>query len=155
MKLFDFLIKRATIADIKARDKESVIAELLQALVKARAIKKENYDKVLKQVLNREKQGSTGIGKGLAVPHVKQTKHVKKMVGVFGRCKEGIKYNAIDGAPCKLFFLILTPQKSDVKHFEALKKVAELARNPDLTRFMTEAKNLKEIIELLQEVDGV
>jgi mannitol/fructose-specific phosphotransferase system IIA component (Ntr-type) len=153
MKLFDFLIKQATIADMKARDKESAIVELLAALVKARAIKKENYKKVLKQILNREKQGSTGIGKGLAVPHIKQSKYVNRMVGVFGRCSRGIDYDAIDGTPCKLFFLILTPQKSDAKHMDALKKVAQLARSADFCRFMTEAKDLKEIVELLEEVD--
>lgn len=154
MKVFDFLIKKATIVDIKSIDKESAIKELLQAMVKARAIKKENYNKVLKQILDREKQGSTGIGKGLAVPHVKQTKFVKKMVGVFGRSRKGIEYGAIDGTPCKLFFLILTPEKSDAKHMEALKQVAQLARNPDFVRFMGEAKDLKEIMELLQEVSG-
>jgi mannitol/fructose-specific phosphotransferase system IIA component (Ntr-type) len=153
MKVFDFLIKKATIANLEARDKASVIAELLQALVKARAIKKDNYKKVLRQILNREKQGSTGIGKGLAVPHVKQTQYVNRMVGVFGRCKQGISYGAIDGAPCQIFFLILTPKKSDIKHTEALKKVALLAQNPDFSRFMTAAKDLKEILELLQEMD--
>ena len=100
----------------------------------------------------REKQGTTGIGKGLAVPHIKQTKFVDRMVGVFGRSSTGIEYGAIDGAPCRLFFLILTPHKGDAKHIEALKKVALLARTPDFCRFMIEAKNLKEIIELLEEV---
>jgi PTS system nitrogen regulatory IIA component len=154
MKLFDFLRKDATIADLKATDKESVIAELLQSLVDIKAVKKEDYRKLLNKILDREKQGSTGIGKGLAVPHMKQSKHISRMVGVFGRCKHGIDYGAIDGAPCKLFFLILTPQKSDEKHVEALKKVAQLARNPDFCRFMAEAKDLKEIIELLEEMDG-
>lgn len=154
MRLFDFLIKNATIADLKAGDKESIIAELVQAMVKAKAIKKGDAKKVLNKVLEREKQGTTGIGKGLAVPHVKQTKYVDQMVAVFGRCREGIDYGAVDGAPCRLFFLILTPQKGDKKHVEALKKVAQLARSPDFCRFMIEAKNLKEILDLLEEVDS-
>ena len=153
MKLFDFLIREATIAELKATDKESVIAEMTQALVKAGIITKEAYKKVLAKILNREKQGSTGIGKGLAVPHIKQTKHVDRMIGVFGRSKSGIDYGAIDGAPCRLFFLILTPKKSDTKHVEALKKVAQLARNSEFCRFMVEAKDEKEILELLEEVD--
>lgn len=153
MKLFDFLIKGATVADLKARDKDSVIAELLQSLVKHKAVKKENYKKVLNKILEREKEGSTGIGKGLAVPHLKQTRYVSRMVGVFGRCREGIDYGAIDGAPCRLFFLILTPRESDDRHIRALKKVAQLARNADFCRFMVEVKDVREIVDLLEEVD--
>lgn len=153
MKLFDFLVKNATIAQVKARDKESVIAELLETLVKAKAVKKKDHKRVLKQILEREKQGTTGIGKGLAVPHIKNTKYVGRMVGVFGRCVEGIEFGAIDGAVCRLFFLILTPQESDNKHLEALKKVAGLARDTDFCRFMVEARDLKEVVELLEEVD--
>jgi len=152
MKLFDFLIKEGTIAELKAADKESAIAELLQAMVDAKAVKKADYKKVLKKILEREKQGTTGLGKGLAVPHIKLTKFVKRMVGVFGRSSQGIEYGAIDGAPCKLFFLILTPQDGDAKHVEALKKVAQLARNSDFCRFMAEASTLKEVLELLEEV---
>jgi len=154
MNLFDFLIKSATVADIKARDKESVIAELLQSLVKHKAIKKENYKRVLNKILEREKEGSTGIGKGLAVPHLKQSKYVDRMVGVFGRCREGVEYDAIDGTPCRLFFLILTPRESNDHHIKALKKVAQLARNADFCRFMVEAKDVKEMVDLLEEVDG-
>ncbi len=154
MKLFDFLIKGATVADLKARDKDSVIAELLQSMVKHKAVKKENFKKVLSKILDREKEGSTGIGKGLAVPHLKQTRYVSRMVGVFGRCREGIDYNAIDGAPCRLFFLILTPRESDDRHIRALKKVAQLARNADFCRFMVEARDIGEIVDLLEEVDG-
>jgi mannitol/fructose-specific phosphotransferase system IIA component (Ntr-type) len=153
MRFFDFLIKEATIPDLQARDKESVIAELLQAMVKAKAIKKENYKKLLPKIFERETQGSTGIGKGLAVPHVKRTKYVDRMVGVFGRCKHGIDYGAIDAAPCQLFFLLLTPEEANDKHLIAIKKIAKLARNADFCRFMIEARNLKEIVELLEEVD--
>jgi len=154
MKLLDFLIKGATVAELEATDKESVIAELLQALVKAKAVKKEDYKKVLGKILAREKQGSTGIGNGLAVPHVKQTKFVKRIVGVFGRSGHSIDYGAIDGAPCQLFFLLLTPKTGDAKHIEALQKVAQLARDADFCRFMLEAKNFKEVIELLEEVNA-
>lgn len=153
MKLFDFLIRDATIADVKARDKESVIAELLDALVKAGAIRKQDYKKVLRQILAREKQGSTGIGKGLAVPHIKNTKYVDRMVGVFGRCVEGIDFSAIDGAACHVFFLVLTPHEGAREHIEALGKVAQLARSADFCRFMVEARDLKEVLELLEEVD--
>lgn len=154
MKLFDFLIREGTIAELKAADKKSAIAELLQAMVDAKAVRKADQKKILKKILAREKQGTTGIGKGLAVPHIKLTKYVDRMVGVFGRSSRGIEYGAIDGAPCKLFFLILTPQEGDAKHVEALKKVAQLARDPDFCRFMVEARSLKEILELLEEVGG-
>ncbi len=153
MKLFDFLIKSATIAELKATDKESVISEMLDTLVKAKVLKKENRKKVLSKIIEREKQGSTGIGKAFAVPHLKNTRYVNRMVGVFGRCSRGIDFGAVDGAPCHLFFLILTPQRGDSKHIEALRKVAELARNPDFCRFMIEVKSRKEVIELLEEVD--
>jgi PTS system nitrogen regulatory IIA component len=153
MRLFDFLIAGATIADLKARDKESVIAEMLDSMVKHKAIKKQNHKRILTKILEREKEGSTGIGKGLAIPHLKQTKYVSRMVGVFGRSREGIDYDAIDGAPCRLFFLILTPHESDDHHIKALKKVAQLARNADFCRFMVEARDVKEMVDLLEEVD--
>ncbi|MFH1423265.1 MAG: PTS sugar transporter subunit IIA [Planctomycetota bacterium] len=153
MKLLDFLVKGATIENLVSDNKESVVEELVQALAKTEVIKASVQKEIIQKVMEREQQGSTGIGNCLAVPHLKQTVHVEKTVGVFGRSKAGIPFGAIDGVKCHLFFLILNPKKEMTAHLEALRRVAHLSKDIDFCRYLKDAKNLKEILELLEEAD--
>jgi len=154
MRLLDFLVKEATVENLVGSDKESVVKEMVGALVRVKVLKERVLEDVVQKVLEREKQGSTGVGNWLAIPHLKQAPYVDRVVGVFGRSKAGIDFGAIDGAACHLFFLLFTPKKEAKNHLEALKRVAELAKDVDFCRYLKDAKDLKEIVELLEEADA-
>jgi mannitol/fructose-specific phosphotransferase system IIA component (Ntr-type) len=154
MRLLDFLVKEATVENLVGLDKESVVKEMVQALVKVGILKQSAAKDVVHKILEREKQGSTGVGNWLAIPHLKQAPCVDRVVGVFGRSRAGIDFGAIDGAQCHLFFLLFTPKKGVTDHLEALRRVAELAKDVDYCRYLRDAKDLKEILELLEEADA-
>lgn len=154
MRLLDFLVKEATVENLVGPDKESVVKEMVSALVRVKVLKGSVVEDVVRKILEREKQGSTGVGNWLAIPHLKQAPYVDRVVGVFGRSRAGIDFGAIDGAPCHLFFLLFTPKKEVKNHLEALKRVAGLGKDPDFCRYLRDAKDLKEIIELLEEADA-
>jgi PTS system fructose-specific IIA component/PTS system nitrogen regulatory IIA component len=104
--------------------------------------------------MKREELGSTGIGKGVAVPH---TKHdcIKKITGTIARSTHGVDFNALDGEPVHLFFLLLSPNDSAGSHLAALERISTVIRDNDFRRFMREADGKVGIIEILREVDGI
>ncbi len=91
MKLSDIIVADAIVPELKARTRDEVIRELIEALASAGAIAKKNVDDYAKAVLAREKQATTGIGKGVALPHAK-IKGIKQAVGTIGRSSQGIDF---------------------------------------------------------------
>ena len=108
----------------------------------------------MKALIKREELGSTGIGGGVAVPH---TKHpcVGRLVGIVARSEKGVEFDALDGEPVHLIFLLLSPNESAGVHLAALERIASLIRDNDFRRFMTKAMGKKEMIEILREVDSL
>ena len=104
-------------------------------------------------LMGREKLGSTGIGKGVAVPHASHKK-VEGLVAAFGRSRDGIDFAALDGQPVHLVFLLLASKGASAQNLEALARVAKLVRDESFCRFLREAKDKKELVELLQEADA-
>ncbi|MDN3515812.1 MAG: PTS sugar transporter subunit IIA [Candidatus Brocadia sp.] len=154
MKLTDFIVEDAIIIEIKASGKEAVIREMLYSLKDAQKISNKDVESVIKSLMKREELGSTGIGKGVAVPH---TKHdcIKKIIGTIARSTQGVDFNALDGEPVHLFFLLLSPNDSAGSHLAALERISTVIRDNDFRRFMREAKGKDGMIEILKEVDGV
>ena len=102
MKLHDFIVKDAIIPDLKALDRDGAIRELVTSLAKAGALPETAVDEVVAALIKREQNGSTGFGKGVAVPHVKHPK-ISKMSGTIGRSVNGI--DCIGGIRYRIFFL--------------------------------------------------
>jgi PTS system fructose-specific IIA component/PTS system nitrogen regulatory IIA component len=151
---FASLIPPEVILDqLKATEKEVALGEMTQALVAAGRIDAESAPAVVEALMSREELGSTGIGKGVAVPHAKH-ESVRGLVGAFARSREGIEFAALDGQPVHLVFLLLSSKDTSGQHLEALAKVARLVRDDRFCRFLREAKDEKELAELLQEADA-
>ena len=128
------------------------MAELVDVLVESKELPAANRDEVIRGVMKRERLGSTGIGAGLAMPHVKQSPDVPRMMGVFGRSEEGIEFDAVDGERVHLFFLLLSPPGDPGQHLEALKLLASLTRDENFRKFLRSAVGVDGIVETLAEV---
>lgn len=153
MKLSTIVPYEAIIAELKSTDKESVLTEMTETLAAAGRIAKSSVKSVVKALMSREELGSTGIGRGVAVPHAKH-ESVTGLVAAFGRSKPGIEFAALDGQPVHLVFLLLSSKDSSGQHLEALARIARLARNDRFCRFLREAKDAKELAEIMQEADA-
>ncbi|MDD3088780.1 MAG: PTS sugar transporter subunit IIA [Candidatus Omnitrophica bacterium] len=125
MKIIDILCQSAVSVSLKARNKEEMLSELADLLVSSGKIKKTERTDVLKRIKEREIMGSTGIGKGVAIPHAKCPK-MKDMVAAFGVCREGIDFKSLDGEPTYIFFMLIAPGETPGPHLMALAKISKL-----------------------------
>jgi len=151
MKVSPFLKEERIILELKAKTKEEAIKEIAYLLKNAPEIT--NFDGFLNDIFEREKIGSTGIGKEIAIPHAR-TDNVKEFVIAIGRCKEGIEFQAIDKKPVKLIFLMGTPKEEGLDEY--LKILAHLTRLIDKDSFRSSlfsAKTAKEIIDIFRSVE--
>jgi PTS system fructose-specific IIA component/PTS system nitrogen regulatory IIA component len=153
MKFADFVQVGAIKADLTADDKEGVIRELVESLVGAGALQAEDLDGILKAIMKREELGSTGIGKGIAVPHTKHSS-VSKLVGTVGVSAEGVDFNSLDGEKVQLFFLLVSPPDRPGDHLRALENISRQLRDDSFCRFLKQARSAADIQQLLEEADN-
>ncbi|MBM2837586.1 MAG: IIA-like nitrogen-regulatory protein PtsN [Deltaproteobacteria bacterium] len=100
----------------------------------------------------REKLGSTGIGDGVAIPHGK-LKDVKVMMAAFGRSSRGVDFQAIDGKPVHIFFMLVAPEEMAGPHLKALARISRLLKEPSRRKAFLEAKSREDIYRLISEGD--
>ena len=150
MKIMDFLNPKAICPELKATTKEGVIRELSALLAKAGVMKD---DKALtKALLDREALGSTGIGQGVGIPHGK-CPQVKQLVSAFGISKKGVDFNALDGEPVYIFFLLLAPEDSAGPHLKALARISRLLKDKYVRDSLIKSPDEKEMLRFLKEED--
>ena len=153
MKFADFVSREAVRADLTADDKESVIREMAQALLAAGKIAPSEFEGIIKAILKREELGSTGIGRGVAVPHTKHAS-VDRLIGTVGVSAEGVDFDSLDGEKVHLFFLLISPPDRPGDHLRALENVSRQLRDETFCKFLKQAKNSDEILQLLDEADN-
>jgi mannitol/fructose-specific phosphotransferase system IIA component (Ntr-type) len=108
-----------------------------------------DVDSAYAAILKRESQGSTGLEKGVAVPHAKSTQ-VENLTIAIGVSYEGIDFESLDGKPSNLFFLILAPPDQSGPHIEALAEIARLVRSSGFCEALLRAKDAKEAICIIR-----
>lgn len=153
MKFADFVSPAAIRADLQAGDKEGVIKEMVTALVEAGDIATENKDAILSKIIEREQLGSTGIGRGVAVPHTKHAS-VTKLVGTVGVSTEGVDFDSLDGEQVQLLFLLVSPTDRPSDHLRALENITRQLRDNSFCRFLKQSKTAEDIQQLLEEADN-
>lgn len=153
MKFADFVNREAVRASLVAEDKEGVIREMTQALVDAGGVNGGEFEGIVKAILKREELGSTGIGRGVAVPH---TKHagVGKLVATVGVSQFGVDFNSLDGEKVQLLFLLISPPDRPGDHLRALENISRQLRDDTFCRFLKQAKTQHDILQLLDEADN-
>jgi mannitol/fructose-specific phosphotransferase system IIA component (Ntr-type) len=130
MDLDDFLGPKPIIIDLLARDRWEAIDELLGALVTHAKIKSEHRGAIQTAVEQRERRFGTGIGFGIGIPHA-STDLVSEVVGVIGRSRKGLQFDALDGEPVKLVLLFLVPAGQFQKHINTLANIAKMLHRED------------------------
>jgi PTS system nitrogen regulatory IIA component len=152
MKFSDFVSIPAIKADLNSLDKPGVIRELVESLATAGAIKQEDVEGIVAAIMKREELGSTGIGRGVAVPHTKHPS-VEKLVGTVGVSSEGVDFNSLDGDKVHLFFVLVSPPDRPGDHLRALENISRQLRDDTFCRFLKQAKATEDIRLLLVEAD--
>jgi PTS system nitrogen regulatory IIA component len=150
MQIIDMFKKEYIIEDLKAMSKRAVLAELSEIFTHYHSgIQSEAMVEVL---LDREKLGSTGIGDGIAIPHGK-LKGLDNLVIAFGRSREGIDFDAIDGKPVHIFFLLMAPESSTGQHLKALAKISRMLKDQEFRSSLMSAKNTEELYQKIADKD--
>lgn len=149
MKIKNVLSNDCVIADLKSSSKEDVISELIQT-----PIKKNNLDRsqVTKILIDRENLGSTGIGKGIAIPHGK-IKDIDKIIASFGRSLKGIPFDAQDGNDVHCFFVLLAPDNATSAHLEILQRISQIFVTGTLQKTILKLTNPIEIYNAIIDED--
>ena len=152
MKLKEFIVNDAIIAELAATDRDGAIRELVTSLAASGELPTDAVDEVVAALIKRETNGSTGFGKGVAVPHVKHAK-VKKMAGTIGRSANGIDFAALDNQPVYTVVLLLSPENQPQQHLQAMNIVFSNLQKDMFRRFLRQANTREGIVELLEEAD--
>ena len=146
MELTEFISPQLIKLELAATKKVDAIKELIELLDKAGFVT--DAEAFLKSVLEREKVGSTGIGKGIAIPH-SRTSTVREVVVAIGRSRPGIEFEALDNKPVQLIFLIAAPVESGGLYLKALARLSRLLRYQEFRNDLMEAKTVEDIIKII------
>ena len=153
MKFSDFVAADAIRSQVGANTKEGVIREMAQSLVDAGSIAAGDLESIVKAIMKREDLGSTGIGRGVAVPHTKHPS-VNRLVGTVAVSHDVVDYESLDGEPVQLFFLLVSPPDRPGDHLRALENISRQLRDEAFCRQLKSAKGPMDIQHLLEEADS-
>jgi len=152
MKFEEFMCFEATIPQLQAKDRDGAITELVAALVSAGAIPADSVKDVTKAVIKRENEASTGMGKGVAVPHVKHAA-VKKVTAAVGHSAAGIDFVSLDEQPVYSVILLISPVDNPDKHLQAMENIFRHLQKERFRKFLRQCRNAAELQDLLKEAD--
>ena len=146
MELTEFISPQLIKLELQSTRKVDAIKELIDLLDRAGYVT--DAEAFLKSVLEREKVGSTGIGKGIAIPH-SRTATVREVVVAIGRSPAGIEFDALDNKPVQLIFLIAAPVESGGLYLKALARLSRLLRYQEFRNELMEAKTVDDVIKII------
>jgi PTS system nitrogen regulatory IIA component len=150
MKLVELLPLSAISVDLAAQSKKEVLEELCALLATAKKIP--DAPAMVRTLLEREALGSTGIGQGVAIPHGKAPA-IKEQAAALGISKRGVEFDALDGEPVHIVFLLVAPPDAAGNHLKALAKVSRLLKDKFFRQALKDAKSAEEILTIIREED--
>jgi PTS system nitrogen regulatory IIA component len=145
MPLSDLVAPHAVIPALKVGGKKQLLQELAQ---RAAALTGQNEREIFDTLMQREKLGSTAVGNGIAIPHCKLPK-LTKIFGLFARLDRPIDFEALDGQPVDLVFLLLAPEGAGADHLKALARVARFLRDESIAMKLRDSRDAAAIYAVL------
>jgi mannitol/fructose-specific phosphotransferase system IIA component (Ntr-type) len=152
MKLSDFVCIEAAITELQASDRDGAIMELVSALGETGRFNKGKSREIAAEVIKRENEASTGLGKGVAVPHVKH-KAVKDVIATIGQSSAGINFFALDKQPVYSVILLISPMDDPDKHLQAMEKIFRHLQQEKFRKFLRQCRSNQQIEDPINEVD--
>ena len=152
MRMSDFVVRDAIIPELPATNKEGVIREMVESLRAAGQFRGADLEDIIRAILKREFLGSTGIGRGVAIPHTKHNS-VERLIGTVAISSKGIAFDSLDGEPVHVFVLLISPQDRPGDHLRALENVSRSLRDDSFVRSLRAAQTREEITALLDRAD--
>jgi fructose-specific phosphotransferase system IIA component len=152
MHIFSLLDKETVLPDLEAKDKAEILDKLVSSL--KGKVSNGEIEKIRQAVFEREQIMSTGVGKGLAIPHGKSP-GIEQTYAAFAILKKPVDYDAIDGQPVNMVFLLVGPQSSNSMHIKMLSRISRLMNNSDFRDRLRECSTAEEIIERFKEEEHV
>lgn len=149
MKILEVLQKEAILENLASSDKKGILEELVAPVARVAKVSEEGLVNVL---LERERLGSTGIGGGVGIPHGK-LKNLDNIILGFGRSKQGVDFESMDGKPTHVFFLLVTPENSTGLHLKMLARISRLLKDESFKERLINASGQDEIFAIIQEAD--
>lgn len=153
MKFVDFVSRDAIQTNLEVDNKEQVIRSMADALLKARKIEEDQHESIVEAILKREELGSTGIGRGVAVPHTKHPS-VKELVGTVAVSESGVDFDSLDGEKVHLLFMLVSPPDRPGDHLRALENISRQLRDETFCRLLKQSKASDDVWQLLEEADN-
>jgi len=154
MKLADVIVPEAIIPELCASDRDGVVREMVAALTARLELGNDVVASVAEAVLEREREGSTAFGRGVAIPHAKHGA-IQGVVGAIARSSRGVEFRSLDREPVDLIVLLLGSPDCHDEHLSALERVFRFVREGNLRRFVMQAKDSAEIWSLIVEADAI
>jgi len=154
MKLLDIIIGDAVVPCLKGKTRDEVIEELVESLAEAGAVSKQKVKDIIKAILTREAQATTGIGKGVALPHAK-IKGVKSPIATIGCSAEGIDFASLDSKPVYSVILLLSSPDNPDEHLQAMETIFKHVQRDIFRKFLRQSESREAVIDLIQEADEV
>jgi mannitol/fructose-specific phosphotransferase system IIA component (Ntr-type) len=152
MRLSDLIPPEAVVPELKAADRNGVIREMVAALADCGRLNPADAELLARAAIARENQGSTGFGRGVAVPHVKHER-VPRMVATVGRSSVGVDFAALDRAPVYTVFLLLSPAESPEQHLAVMERIFRYLQRENFRRFLRQADTQQAILDIIREAD--
>ena len=152
MRLSDFVCFEAIVLELEATDRNGAITELVRSLDKAGRLPKGKAQQIAKAVIKRENEASTGLGKGIAVPHVKHAA-VKNVIATVGKSTPGIDFCSLDKQPVHSVVLMLSPPENPDIHLQAMENVIGHLQQERFRKFLAQAQTVEQVRDLLLEAD--
>lgn len=153
MKLLDLIDRKSIVAELSSTDRNGVIRELVEVLAKAELIDESLVEGIVRSIVTRERtRGTTGFGKGVAVPHVK-VDGLPRIVAAVGRSARGVDFGSLDGQPVYSIFLIVSPSEQPEEHLRAMDLIFRHLQQEQFRRFLRQADDTEKIFDLLNEAD--
>jgi fructose-specific phosphotransferase system IIA component len=152
MRMSDFVVRESILPELQATSKEEVIREMVEGLRAAGYFKGNESEEIIKAILKRELLGSTGIGRGVAIPHTKHPS-VDRLIGTLAVSHKGVPFDSLDGDPVHVFVLLTSPQDRPADHLRALENVSRSLRDDHFVDSLKQAHTREAIWQLLSDSD--